>query len=151
METFSHYWPFVRGIHPSPVNPPHKCQWRRALIFSLICSWTNGWVINGEAGDLRRYRAHYDVIVIYWAFDVHFISLEPELSSSIFVIDLITITCKMPLEWGYFPASQWNNPTILSLSDWSGQRFVFKPPDNNKGSLHCKWWFQQHESIITSS
>ena len=31
------YWPFVRGIHPSPVNSQHKGQWRRALIFSLIC------------------------------------------------------------------------------------------------------------------
>ena len=25
----------------------------------------NDWVNNGEAGDLRRYRAHYDVIVMY--------------------------------------------------------------------------------------
>ena len=24
----------------------------------------NGWVNNREAGDLRRYRAHYDVIVM---------------------------------------------------------------------------------------
>ena len=24
----------------------------------------NGWVNNGEAGDLRRYRAHYDVTVM---------------------------------------------------------------------------------------
>ena len=24
-----------------------------------------GWVNNGEAGDLRRYLAHYDVIVMY--------------------------------------------------------------------------------------
>ena len=27
------YWPFVRGIHRSPVNYPHKGQWRGALIF----------------------------------------------------------------------------------------------------------------------
>ena len=32
---FPRYWPFVRGIHRSPVNSPHKGQWRRALIFSL--------------------------------------------------------------------------------------------------------------------
>ena len=32
-------------------------QWRGALIFSLICVWINDWVNNGEAGDLRRYRA----------------------------------------------------------------------------------------------
>ena len=25
----------------------------------------NGWVNDGEAGDLRRHRAHYDVIVMY--------------------------------------------------------------------------------------
>ena len=29
-------WPFLRGIHQSPVNSPNKCQWRGALMFSLI-------------------------------------------------------------------------------------------------------------------
>ena len=33
-------------------------------MFSLICVWINGWVNNLEAGDLRRYRAHYDVTVM---------------------------------------------------------------------------------------
>ena len=33
----SRYWPFVRGIHRSPVNSTHKGQWRGALMFSLIC------------------------------------------------------------------------------------------------------------------
>ena len=61
---FPRYWPFVRGIHRSPVNSPHKGQWRGALMFSLICVWINGWVNNREAGDLRRHRAHYDVIVM---------------------------------------------------------------------------------------
>ena len=61
---FPRYWPLVRGIHRSPVNSPHKGQWRGALMFSLICVWINGWVNNREAGDLRRYRAHYDVIGI---------------------------------------------------------------------------------------
>ena len=61
---FPRNWPFVRGIHRSPVNSPHKGQWRGALVFSLICVWINDWVNNREAGDLRRYRAHYDVIVM---------------------------------------------------------------------------------------
>ena len=61
---FPRYWPFVRGIHRSPLNSPHKGQWRGALMFSLICTRINGWVNNGEAGDLRRHRAHYDVIVM---------------------------------------------------------------------------------------
>ena len=33
-------------------------------MFSLICASINRWVNNREAGDLRRYRAHYDVIVM---------------------------------------------------------------------------------------
>ena len=61
---FPRYWPFVRGIHRSPVNSQHKGQWRRALMFSLIWAWINGWVNNGEAGELRRHRAHYDVTVM---------------------------------------------------------------------------------------
>ena len=64
METFPRYWPFVWGIHRSPVNSPHKGQWRGAFMFSLNCVWINGWVNNRDAGDLRRYRAHNDVIVM---------------------------------------------------------------------------------------
>ena len=63
---FPCYWPFVRGIHRSPVNSPHKGQWRRTLIFSLICAWING-LNNHEAGDLRPHRPHYDVTVMYWS------------------------------------------------------------------------------------
>ena len=37
---FPRYWPFVRGIHRSPVNSHHKGQWRWAFIFPLICAWT---------------------------------------------------------------------------------------------------------------
>ena len=58
---FPRYWSFALGIHRSPVNSPHKGQWRGALMFSLICTWINGWVNKGEAGDLRRHRARYDV------------------------------------------------------------------------------------------
>ena len=61
---FLRYWPFVRGIHRSPMNSPHKGQWRGALMFSLSCVWINGWVNNRKAGDLRRYRAHYDIMVM---------------------------------------------------------------------------------------
>ena len=46
------------------VNFPHKGQRRGALVFSLICAWINGWVNNDKANDLRRHRAHYNVIVI---------------------------------------------------------------------------------------
>ena len=52
------------GNAPVPVNSPHKCQWRGALMFSLICARINDWVNNREAGDLRRHRGHYDVNVM---------------------------------------------------------------------------------------
>ena len=65
---FPRYWPFVRGIHRSPVNSPHKGQWRGALMFSLMCAELNVWVNTREAGDLKRYRIHYDVIVMIYSF-----------------------------------------------------------------------------------
>ena len=61
---FPCYWPFVRGIHRSPVNSPHKSQWRRALMFSLMYAWINGWANNREAGYSKRHHAHYDVTVM---------------------------------------------------------------------------------------
>ena len=57
--TLSALLAFVRGIHRSPVNSPHKVQWRGALKLSLIWAWTNGWVNNQDVGDLRRHRVHY--------------------------------------------------------------------------------------------
>ena len=61
---FLHYWPFVLGIHQSLVNSPHKGQQCRALMFSLIRAWTNGWVNNQDTGDLRCHHAHCDVTVM---------------------------------------------------------------------------------------
>ena len=49
---FLRYWLFVRGIHRSPVSPPHKGQWHRALILSLICAWINGLVKNRHYDDV---------------------------------------------------------------------------------------------------
>ena len=64
METFSALLALCAGNSPVPVNSPHKGQWRGALMFSLIYAWINDWVNNREAGDLRRQRGHYDVIVM---------------------------------------------------------------------------------------
>ena len=57
---FPRYWPLVRRIHRLLVNSHHKGQWCGVLMFSLICAWTNGWVNNRDAGDLRRHCTHYD-------------------------------------------------------------------------------------------
>ena len=44
--------------------PLTKASWRGALTFPLICVWINDWISNGEAGDFRRHRAHYGIIVL---------------------------------------------------------------------------------------
>ena len=64
METFSALLAIVREIHRSPVNFPHRGQWRGALMFSLICAWRNSWANIRDAGDFGRHRAHYDTIGI---------------------------------------------------------------------------------------
>ena len=61
-ETFPRYWPFVRGIHRSPVNSPHKGQWCGALVFLSAPESKLG-----KAVDLERYRAHYNVTVMRFA------------------------------------------------------------------------------------
>ena len=86
---FPRYWPFVRGIHWSPVDSPHKDQWLGALVLSLICAWTNGWAKNRDAGDLRRHRYHYDVTVIY----TEFITNPKPKCSSVFIKTLLWMYC----------------------------------------------------------
>ena len=63
MEAFSALLALCAGNSPVLVTSPHKGQWRGALMFSLISARINDWENNREAGDLRRYRAHYVVIV----------------------------------------------------------------------------------------
>ena len=43
-------WPFVRGIHWSPMNSPHQGQWRGALMF-----WW-GWWLATTSRPLWRHR-----------------------------------------------------------------------------------------------
>ena len=50
------------------MNSPHTGQWRGALMFSLICAWTNSGANNGDAGDFRRHCAHYGVILIIYPY-----------------------------------------------------------------------------------
>ena len=90
METFPRYWPFVWGIHRSPVNSPHKGQWRGTLMFSLIYAWIIGWVNNGEAGDRRRHGAHYDVTEI---------SFKSVNSEDMLRMRFMRNSCEIALRW----------------------------------------------------
>ena len=66
---FPRYWPFVRGVHQSPVNSLHKGQWRGALMFSLICALDErlskqslGWWFETPWCPLWRHCNGYDFI-----------------------------------------------------------------------------------------
>ena len=63
------------GIHWSTVDSHHKGQWREALVFSLICAWTNGRASTRYSGDSRRHLAHYDVIVLNLGYTFSFAML----------------------------------------------------------------------------
>ena len=51
MKHFPRYWSFVRGIYWSMVDSLDKGHWHKALMFTLICAWTNNWARTLDAVD----------------------------------------------------------------------------------------------------
>ena len=124
---FPRHWPFVRGIHRSTVNSPHKGQWCGSVMLSLICTRINGWVNNHQACDLRLHRAHYDVsemfvlrlIKVAWFGDVPYL-ISYYRRGAIFLEAYVT--CYL------YPT--WKACFYLILWRWSGLIFIhyfFKP------------------------
>ena len=107
---FPRYGPFVRGIHRSPVNSPHKGQWRGALCFLWSVPEKTRWVNNREAGDLRRHRAHYDVFVMSSC--IHVICLPINLSQTSLIHGPFTV-----------------------LRHWGRDKFLHNGPINNIPAL----------------
>ena len=66
METFSALLAICAGNSPVPDEFPAQRPVTRSfdVFFDLHPNKRLGWVNNGEAGDLRRHRAHYDVTVM---------------------------------------------------------------------------------------
>ena len=52
-----------QGSYWSLMDSPHKGQWRGALMFSLICAWTNGWTNNQDADDVSPLWRHCNDIL----------------------------------------------------------------------------------------
>ena len=52
------------GEFTGPGEFPAQRPVPRSLDVFFIYVWINDWVNNREAGDLRRHRGHYDVIVM---------------------------------------------------------------------------------------
>ena len=60
METFSALLAICTGNSPVTGDSPHNSSNAELLCFL----WSESDHNNGEAGDLRRHRAHYDVTVM---------------------------------------------------------------------------------------
>ena len=71
LKSFTRYCLYERGITRLPVVFPHEGQWLGAVMFSLICAWTNSWANNRDAGDLRRHRSHHDVTVMEYIWSLN--------------------------------------------------------------------------------
>ena len=52
------------GEFTDPHEFPAQRPVTRSFVVFFVCVWINDWVNNREAGDLRCYRAHYDVTVM---------------------------------------------------------------------------------------
>ena len=124
---FPRYWPFVWGIHRSPVNSPHKGRWRRALMFSLICAWINGWESYHEASDLRRHCAHYDVIVM-----LSIIILQGYFNAAASCRRLPAVPVKKP--WQISVNESPGSPGDVDKND--ARLFWFSTDEYRTGSLH---------------
>ena len=62
---WKHFPRYCAGNSPVPGEFPAQRPVTRS--FDVFFDRITGWVNNGEAGDLRRHRAHYDVIVMCFA------------------------------------------------------------------------------------
>ena len=71
METFSALLDVCEENSLVTCEFPSRRPVTRNLMYSLIRALTNGWVNNRDAGDLKRHRAHYDVIVMLFSKQLH--------------------------------------------------------------------------------
>ena len=64
METLSALLTVCAGNSPATGEFPVQRPVTRSFDVFFDLPWINGWVNNGEADDLRRHHAHYDVTVM---------------------------------------------------------------------------------------
>ena len=65
METFPALLAICAGNSPVSGEFPAQMPVTRSFDIFFDLLWINCWVNNREAGDLRRYRAHFDVSVMF--------------------------------------------------------------------------------------
>ena len=118
-------------IHRLLVDSPHKVQWRAALIFSLIYTWTNGWANNRDASDLRRHSVRYDVTLMSRC------RMKRQKN-------ILTLNFDLPARYVYITWRESNLVIIVPADDlapnnsWSSQIFFEVALDIN-GSVSMVW------------
>ena len=122
----------------------------KATDAELWCSlwsapWINGWVNNREAGDLRRHRAHYDVIIMVThnsgrcIFAIGFVHRADKTSVSVVLI-WSSLSWTRVLCMAEQCLSQWEKKpyTCNVFSHW------LRPcPVNDRQRAQFPYWFDQ--------
>ena len=79
-----HWWPFVKGIHQSPVSSPYKGPMMQNFEFSLLLVWTDYWANSQVAGDLTAIIRHTLTFFIlikfpscYWELSTWQLTMQP--------------------------------------------------------------------------
>ena len=109
--------------------PRTKASDTELLVFSLVCAWINGGVNNREAGDLRRHRAHYDVIVMH----IHVVM------KNIYLIDIIWWVYNFVL-------------TDIYRKDKNNERILSNPhPKSYQLSIfYDVWWWRHYMEMLST-
>ena len=153
METFSVLLALCEGNHRLPVDFPHKCQWRGALMLSLICAWTNGWANNRDARDLSCHCAHYDVTVMMptarpcWMGNVGRQLLLVSLSWHIFILLSLFIWRVSTHKWNV-PANNSRNAEMGDMNSWNDYCYGHETINASVDDLHLRhqpaWPWRDH-------
>ena len=100
METFSALLAICAGNSPVPGEFPAQRPLTRSFDVFFDLRLINGWVNNRKAGDLRRYRAHHDVMVMLFSGFQSSRELWNSLSK--------TVLSKHSFIWNKGPLNIWN-------------------------------------------
>ena len=107
-------------------------------MFTLICVWINGCVNHREAGDLRRYGAHYDVTVmdhyvikvLCMGVNILFIIKTTITGMNVLTIALMNdgiITHPCPNSYGWYNSLSTGQPLLLLFNYYWGIKIQLLP------------------------
>ena len=126
---FTRYWPFVRGIHRSPVDSPHKGQLRGAFMFSLICAWRT-------IETLVILDAIGIIMTSLWCKEIY--CETPQASVKVATMD-----------WNGGLAEAWHHQTTIRFYLWSKQVSLHLLEYHVKMLLHWNWKMFWTQLLIT--